>query len=81
MLIFLLLNLCSVQAAWGLGWCKPIEAMPEFNRTMFLGDWYEMFVDVDQFIWQSKECTISNYAPLHTSGDGMQLTRNYKKGK
>ena len=78
---FLLLNLYKAQAAWGLGWCKPIEEMPGFNRTEFVGDWFEMMVDLDQYIWQSKECTISTYAPIRTSNDGMLLTRNYKRGK
>jgi hypothetical protein len=51
MLIFLLLSVKMASAAWGLGRCKKVDMMENFNRTQFAGEWHEIYSDLDQNIW------------------------------
>jgi hypothetical protein len=48
-----------------------------FDRERFTGTWYEIYVDLDQYIWDSKECSRSTYSPQLMTVDGMYHSRSY----
>ena len=72
-----LASISSVNAAWGLGWCKfeEPELVQDFDPYRFSGEWKEIYVDIDHYFWTKQECSHATYKPFDV--DDMTLTRRF----